>query len=335
MYLRNSLTILWHVAHAVPTGDSSLLYGTLQTKMRFTQKNQATNGGNMLAEGTLSIVDAYKDGSLNRRSFLDRLIAITGSMASAHLLLESTGLAGTVVSRLESSQINVQSDTITYASADGTKVSGYLSSPQQKGKFPGLIVIHENRGLNEHIRHVTRRFAAQGFIALAPDLLSRKGGTGSMASPDAAREAIMSISNEVALADMNAALEFLNRQEDVRKDHLGSVGFCWGGARSFLLATSSNLLKAAVVFYGSAPPEENLATVQCPVLGLYGETDERITSRVPEVAEAMKKNGKQFTYKIYPGAGHAFFNDTSERYNADAAKDAWKRANDFLRDHLK
>ena len=288
----------------------------------------------MLAAGTLSIVKAYRTGSLNRRSFLDRLIAITGSMAAAHLLLESTGLASTLVSQVESSQINVESGTVTYPSADGTSVSGYLSSPQGKGKFPGLIVIHENRGLNEHIRDVTRRFAAQGFVALAPDLLSRKGGTGSMPSPDAARDAIMSVSNEVALADLNAALAYLDKQKNVQKGHLGCVGFCWGGARSFLLATASDLLKAAVVFYGSAPPEENLATIHCPVLGLYGETDERITSRVPEVAETMKKKDKQFTYKIYPGAGHAFFNDTSDRYNADAAKDAWDRANEFLRKHL-
>jgi carboxymethylenebutenolidase len=289
----------------------------------------------MLAEGTLPIIDAYKNGSLNRRSFLDRLIAIFGSMAAAHLFLESTGLAGTLVSQVESSQINVDSDTISYPSTNQINVGGYLSKPQGKDKFPGVIVIHENRGLNEHTRDVARRFAAQGFVALAPDLLSRKGGTGSMASPDAAREAISTVSNEEAIADLIAGLEFLNRQENVKRGHIGSVGFCWGGARSFLLATSTDLLRAAVVFYGSAPPMETLKNIQCPVLGLYGASDERITSHVPEVAEAMRKNDKQFEYKIYPGAGHAFFNDTGERYNADASKDAWVRVNEFLHKQLK
>ena len=288
----------------------------------------------MFTDATLPVVDAYRNGSLNRRSFLDHLIAITGSMAAAHLFLESTGLADTLISHVESSQVNVESNIITYPSTNETIITGYLTKPPGKNKFPAVIVIHENRGLNEHTRDVARRFAAEGFIALAPDLLSRKGGTGSMSSPDAAREAISTISNEEAIADLIAGLEYLNRQEDVKSGHLASVGFCWGGARSFLLATSTDLLMAAVVFYGSAPPMESLKNITCPVFGLYGETDERITTHVPEVAEAMKKNGKQFTYKIYHGAGHAFFNDTGERYNENAAKDAWVRVNDFLHKHL-
>ena len=126
------------------------------------------------------------------------------------------------------------------------------------------------------------------------------------------------------MKDLKEHLAYLNKQADVETGQLASIGFCWGGARSFLLATESELLKAAVVFYGSAPTEEQLAKVKCPVLGIYGETDERITSKVPEVAAAMKKYGKSYEYKIYPGAGHAFFNDTGERYSAEAAKDAWE-----------
>lgn len=282
-----------------------------------------------------TIVEAYQSGTLNRRSFMSRLIALTGSMAAAHLLLESSGLAGTLVSAIESQEMKVSSETVKYESTNGVSVSGYLSTPQGKGKFPGVIVIHENRGLNDHTRDVARRFAAEGFAALAPDLLSRKGGTAAMASPDKAREAIMTLSAEEAMADLKAGLAYLNKHTRVKSGLLGSVGFCWGGARSFLLATESERLRAAVVFYGSAPEKEKLAQVRCPVLGLYGETDERITSRVPEVAEAMKKAGKQFEYKIYPGAGHAFFNDTGERYNADAAKDAWTRTLAFLRENLK
>ena len=281
------------------------------------------------------IVGEYSKNELNRREFLTRLIAVTGSMAAAHLLLESSGLAQTVVSKIESKQSKVDSETIKYTSAKDVNVSGYLSVPQAKGKFPAIIVIHENRGLNDHTRDVARRFAAEGFVALAPDLLSRKGGTGSMETPDKAREALSTLSAEDALIDLEAGLAYLNKHKKVKKGQLGSVGFCWGGARSFLMAAESKLLRAAVVFYGSAPPAGKLAQVRVPVLGIYGETDERITSKVPEVDEVLKKSGKQYEYKIYPGAGHAFFNDTGERYNETAAKDAFMRTLTFLRTKLK
>lgn len=288
-----------------------------------------------MSERVESIVEEYRGGSLDRRAFLARLVALTGSMAAAHLLLETTGLAGGLVSEIESRQFQVTSGAVNYPGPGGAALSGYLSAPEGKGRHPGVVVIHENRGLNDHTRDVARRFAAEGFTALAPDLLSRKGGTASMASPDKAREAISTVSAEEATADLNAALAYLDRHARVRSGRLASVGFCWGGARSFLLAADGRPLRAAVVFYGSAPPPEKLTRVRVPVLGIYGETDERITSRVPEVAEAMKKAGKKFEYKIYPGAGHAFFNDTGQRYDPAAAKEAWARTLSFLRANLK
>ena len=282
-----------------------------------------------------SLVEAYRGGELDRRAFLARLIATTGSMAAAHMLLESSGLASTLVSDVESRKADVSSETVTYPGPGDTKLSGYLSAPKGTGRHPAVMVIHENRGLNDHTREVARRFAAEGFTALAPDILSRKGGTGSMASPDAAREAIGTIPAEQAIEDLKAGLAWLDAHPRVQRGKLATVGFCWGGARSFLLAADSDRLAAAVVFYGSAPPPEKLAAVRVPVLGLYGETDERITSQVPAVADTMKKAGKSFDYKIYPGAAHAFFNDTGERYNAEAAKDAWTRTLAFLRKNLK
>jgi carboxymethylenebutenolidase len=282
-----------------------------------------------------AIVEEYKGGALDRRAFISRLVAVTGSMGAAHLWLESTGLAETLVSARESRASKVSSETIKYPSAGGTSVSGYLSAPEAGGKFPAVVVIHENRGLNDHTRDVARRFAAEGFVALAPDLISRKGGTGAMESPDKAREALAAIPAADALTDLKAGLAFLNKHAKVKNGRLGSVGFCWGGARSFLLAAESELLRAAVVFYGSAPPPEKLAEVRVPVLGLYGERDERITSQVPVVAETLQKSSKRFEHKIYAGAGHAFFNDTGERYHAEAAKDAWTRALAFLRENLK
>ena len=279
-------------------------------------------------------VTEYREQGLSRRAFLGKLIAATGSMAAAHLLLEKSGLAATLVSDTESKRANVASKSITYPGGSEKPVSGYLSMPEGKGPFPAVIVIHENRGLNEHTRDVARRFAAEGFVALAPDLLSRQGGTDKMESPDAARTAIMAMDPADAIADLEAGLKYLASQPNVDADQLGSVGFCWGGARSFTLATASKLLHACVVFYGSTPPLETLDKVHCPVLGLYGGTDERITSKVPETAEAMKKAGKDFTYHVYEGAGHAFFNDTGPNYNPEAAKDAWTRTLAFLRKTL-
>ncbi len=275
----------------------------------------------------------YRKGALNRREFLVRLITVTGSMAAAHLLMEQSGLAQ-VVSEKETQNAKITASDVLFPNGD-LQIRGYLSAPSGEGRFPGVLVIHENRGLNEHTRDVARRFAAQGFVALATDALSRRGGTGAMKTPDEARTAIGTISAEEALADLEAGLAYLDTLPNVQTGKLGSVGFCWGGARSFALAAQSTRLKAAVVFYGSAPATEKLAAVKCPILGLYGETDERITSQVPQVAAALKAAGKSFDHKIYAGAGHAFFNDTGERYNAEAAKDAWTRTLEFLRANLK
>jgi carboxymethylenebutenolidase len=281
-----------------------------------------------------NIVDEYRAEKIDRRGFLSRLIALTGTYAAAHLLLEQTGLAQTVVSDKESKKANVDSSVVEYKNG-AVNLSGYLSKPLKKGKYPAIIVIHENRGLNEHTRGVARRFAEAGYVALATDGLSRSGGTASFETPDKAREAIGKLDMTEVMSDLNASLDFLNSHQNVKKDRLASIGFCWGGARSFLLAAEPNKLKAAVVFYGTAPASEQLAKVHCPVLGIYGETDTRITSKVPEVDAEMKKLKKSFEYKVYDGAGHAFFNDTGDRYNAAAAKDAWVRTLAFLKKNVK
>ncbi len=280
------------------------------------------------------LVEAYRASRLRRREFLARVTAVTGSYALAHHWLETSGVAATVVSPQESAAAGVDSSTEKYPSGD-VQAEGYLSRPRKPGRHPGILVIHENRGLNEHIRDVARRFAAQGFAALAPDALARRGGTASMENPDKARDAIGTLTPEEVMRDLMAGFDFLTERKEVDLRRIASIGFCWGGARSFLLATANPKLRAAVVFYGTTPPAEKLAAIACPVLGIYGEKDERITGRVPETAEQMKKAGKRFEYKIYPGADHAFFNDTSPtRYHAEAAKDAWALTLKFLRAHL-
>lgn len=282
-----------------------------------------------------NIVEQYKSEKLDRRGFLTKIIALTGTYAAAHLLLEQTGLAQTVVSDKESKKAKVDSMEVKYENGD-VKLSGYLSKPLKKGKYPAILVIHENRGLNEHTRDVARRFAANGYVALAADALSRSGGTASFDTPESVREAFGALDMNLVISDLNAGLDFLNKHKNVKKNRLASIGFCWGGARSFLLATEPNNLQAAVVFYGTAPTDEQLSKVHCPVLGIYGETDNRITSKVTEVAAEMEKLKKNYDYKIYDGAGHAFFNDTNpERYNAEAAENAWEMTLKFLKKNVK
>ncbi len=282
-----------------------------------------------------NIVEEYRSERLNRRGFFTRLIAVTGTYATAQLFLEQSGLAATLVSDVESKKFDVDSSTVEYMNGD-VKLSGYLSKPKKKGKYPAILVIHENRGLNDHTRDVARRFAAEGFVALAVDALSRKGGTAAMDTPEKVREAFSAIPATDVMSDLNAGLAFLNSHKSVKKNKLASIGFCWGGARSFLLSTEPNKLAAAVVFYGTAPTEEQLAKVHAPVFGVYGEKDARITDKVPEVAATMKKLGKSYEHKIYSGAEHAFFNDTNQqRYNAESAKDAWTQTLAFLRKNLK
>ncbi len=272
----------------------------------------------------------YAAGKIDRRELLARLNRLLGGYAGTQLFLESSGAAAQVVAPQEAQKMGVDSDTVRYP-GEGTEIEAYLARPRRPGRQPAVLVIHENRGLNEHTREVARRFAAEGFVSLAPDALSRKGGAASMESPDKAREAIGTLTPAEILADLKAGFRYLQALPGVDPRRISSVGFCWGGARSFHLAVETPVLHRAVVFYGSPPPENRLASIQCPVLGLYGEKDERITSTVTATAEALKKLGKKYTYKIYAGADHAFFNDTGPRYDAAVSKDAWARALEFLR----
>ena len=280
------------------------------------------------------ITEDYLDGKLDRRKFFWRMSAALGSYTLVHHYLETSGLAAGAITTLESSQRNVASSEIQYPSGDHQVIAS-LNIPSGEGPFPAIIVIHENRGLNDHTRDLARRFAAEGYVALAPDLLSRKGGTAAATSPDHARELIGEISWDDAIEDLLAAHRYLEQLPESRGQKVGSIGFCWGGARSFLLATADSDLAACVVFYGTPPAAEQLDKIQCPVMGVYGELDQRVTSTVESTARALKEKGKSFEYTIYPGAQHAFFNDTrQERYHEESALDAWQRTLTFFDKHL-
>jgi carboxymethylenebutenolidase len=213
---------------------------------------------------------------------------------------------------------------------DTTDVSGYIARPKADGKFPGVIVIQEWWGLVPHIKDVAERFAAEGFIAIAPDLYHGQTAT----EPDGAMQLARSLAWDSALHDLKATAKHFSRLENFN-GKVGCVGFCMGGGLTYRLAAHSNVLSAAVIFYGSSPNQlEEAKSVKAPILGLYGEADTRITSQVPALVEALKANGVDVETHVYPGAPHAFFNNESPAYREEAAKDAWAKTLAFFRKHL-
>jgi len=177
---------------------------------------------------------------------------------------------------------------------------------------------------------VARRFAAEGFVTLAPDLLSRIGTTAKMKTPEEATEAIAALPLLDTIADLRGGFDFLAQRPEVDSQKIACVGFCWGGWRSFMLATVEPKLYRAIVFYGSSP-DSGFEKIQAPVLAHYAKWDNRITGNALWTDEKMKQAGKKFQYYVYPDTDHAFFNDTGPRYNPQAAKLAWTRTLEFLR----
>ena len=289
-----------------------------------------------MAEEIKQMLQEYRDGKISRREFIHKALVLTGSLVAATTLVDALAPTTSYANLVDPNDPALISSDIKYSSTDGASIGAYLTRPKGEGRLPAVLVLHENRGLVDHIRDVARRLAKAGYVALAPDLLSRQGGTGSFASPDAVIEAIGKVDEEVITKDLTGGINYLKGQNYVRANKIGVVGFCWSGGHVMLILTRNKDLAAGVVYYGRNPKNlDDVKNISGPVLASYGEKDERITSGVPALEEAMKKYGKSFEYKIYPGAQHAFNNDTNpQRYNAEAAKDAWGRTLEFFKKHL-
>ena len=283
-----------------------------------------------------AMLQEYREGRISRREFIHRAVVLTGSLVAATTLVDLVGPQTSHANLVDPNDSALISSDIKYSSTDGAAIGAYLTRPKGGGSFPAVVVLHENRGLVDHIRDVARRLAKAGYVALAPDLLSRQGGTGSFASPNAAIEGIRKVDEEGVTKDLTGGINYLKGQNYVLTNKIGVVGFCWSGGQATLILTRNRDLAAGVVYYGRNPNDlDDVKNISAPVLASYGEKDERITAGVPALEEAMKKHGKSFEYKIYPGAQHAFNNDTNpQRYNAEAAKDAWGRTLEFFKKHL-
>jgi carboxymethylenebutenolidase len=292
----------------------------------------------------------YRAGRLDRREFLRRVLAMAGSQAAALALLATLGegvAAGEVASLQAQAPPPQQTGGVTVPPDDPAlqvgavrlpgqegEVRGYLARPRRQPQAPGLVVVHENRGLVEHVKDVARRLAKVGYVALAVDLASHEGGTERFSDPAQVTAVLGRTSVDTLVGMLLAAVAYLRTQPFVRAERLGAVGWCFGGGMVWRLVTRSPELRAAVAFYGPNPPLEDVPRIRAAVLGIYGELDQRINQGIPALREALQRAGVVHELVVYPGADHAFFNDTGARYHPQAARQAWERALDWLRRYL-
>lgn len=322
-------------------------------------------GQYLIAEYT----EDYRQGRITRRDALRRIAAITGSLALATTALAGctpTGGAGSTPATgattptgggtpaatptVRAGAAIVSTPTMAAGTPaplaiidqrleiphQGNMLIAYLTRPQTGGPYPIVLVCHENRGLTDHIKDVTRRAATAGYVAVAVDLLYRQGGTDRITDPAVIAAALgRDARPDDFVADFQAALNYVKSQPYARADRVGMVGFCFGGGITWRVATKTPELRAAVPFYGPNPPLEDVPGIRAAVLAIYGENDANINRGIPAIEEAMKANGKIFEKIIYSNAGHAFHNDTGANYNPEAARDAWAKTLAWFERYLK
>ena len=309
-------------------------------------------------------VEEYQERTMTRRELLRRSLLATGSLAmtaSTLLLLgcgddddsdassqpsgaatspssattrpeataQATGTAAPLSTAGAEANADIVAEDITIA-GPASDLFAYIARPEVEGAYPAILVIHENRGLLPHFKDVARRYAAEGFVALAIDLASRFGGT------ETAADRLGQIPPEDLVADLQAGLDYLKQQDFVRAGALGVTGFCFGGGYTFDMAAASPDIKAAVPYYGTARRalSMGLSETDAAVLVMYGETDTRITSESTDVEAALEQAGVPSEIVIHEGAGHAFFNDTGGRYHPEAAEAAWTATLAWFRQYL-
>lgn len=279
----------------------------------------------------INLFDEYTHKPLKRDDFLKKLAKLTGSMAAALTVLPLLEVNYVHAETVTQQDDRIKTESVTFPGSD-TTMKGYLARPTAAGKYPSVVVIHENRGLNPHIEDVTRRLALAGFVALAPDALSASGGT--PADETQMRELFGKLDPQKTRENFEKALDYLKtRPESTGK--VGCVGFCWGGAMANQLAVHYPDLKAAVPFYGRQPEAADVPKIKAAVQLHYGGLDERVNAGIPAYEEALKKAGVPYELYVYEGAQHAFNNDTAPtRYNEAAAKLAWERTTKFLKTKL-
>jgi len=286
----------------------------------------------MMSQEIADLVGKCCDGLLDRREFVKRLALIAGSAAVADALLPLLGRDAAWAQITAKDDARLSAESIKYPGESG-EVRAYFARPKGDAKLAGVVIIHENRGLNAHIEDVTRRIALEGFLAMAPDALSPLGGT-----PEDSEKApalFGQLDKEKNTKNFVAAAKYL-MTHPLSTGKVGVVGFCWGGAMANQMAVYSPDVVAAVPYYGAAPAPEDVPKIKASLLLHYAGIDERINAGIPAFEAALKAASVNYKIFMYEGAQHAFNNDTAPtRYNKDAAQLAWQRTISFLKEKLK
>jgi len=286
-----------------------------------------------IPQEAFDLYDYYCHNKIDRRTFIEKLsVYAVGGITVAALLssmtpdYHSTRTISSDDERLQSSEY------LMYPSPKGGgQIKGLLSTPAGNGKFPGIVVVHENRGLNPYIEDVGRRCAVDGFISLAPDALTPLGGY--PGNDDEGRAMQAKRTREEMLEDFIAAYEFLKNHPKCN-GKVGVVGFCFGGWISNMMAVRIPDLKAAVPYYGGQPESAEVAQIKAPLLVIYAELDTRVNAGWPAYEAALKAQGKNYQMINFPGVNHGFHNNTTPRYDEAAAKEAWEKTIAFFRKNI-
>jgi carboxymethylenebutenolidase len=280
----------------------------------------------------IELYDQYARGSLDRREFLQKLAYLAGGTAAALTLLSSLENKNAAAEIVAGDDPRLHTEYLNYPGATG-EVRAYLARPKADGKLPGVVVIHENRGLNSHIEDVNRRVALEGFLAIAPDALSPVGGT--PADPDQARSLMGKLDSQSTIKNYTAAVKYL-KTHSMTTGKVGIIGFCWGGGMANQVAVNSPDLIAAVPYYGMQAAAEDVPQIKAALLLHYAGLDERVNAGIPAFEAALKAASVNYQLYMYEGVKHAFNNDTTpERYSREASELAWQRTISFLKQKLK
>lgn len=281
-----------------------------------------------IKQEVFDLYDDYAHNRIDRRVFMQKLstYAVGGLTLASLMSFLMPDYTGAIQIKPEDPRL--KSEYLNYQSAHGRTMKALLSRPvDAKQKLGGIVVVHENRGLNPHIEDVARRAALAGFISLAPDMLTPLGGY--PGTDDQGRELQSKRDRHEMLEDFIAAAEFLKSNKECN-GKVGVVGFCFGGWISNMMAARIPDLFAAVPFYGGQPPAEDVVNIKAPLLLHYAELDTRVNEGWPAYEAALKENKKEFTAYIYPATNHGFHNDTTPRYDKAAAELAWNRTIEFF-----
>jgi carboxymethylenebutenolidase len=282
----------------------------------------------------LKLFDGYIHGALGRRDFLDRAAKYAVGGFTAAAMLESLSPNYAWAEQISKDDSRIKAEYLTYASPQGSgTVRGYFARPANaSGKLPGMVVIHENRGLNPYIEDVARRLAVENCVAFAPDALSPLGGF--PGDEEKAAKLFSQLDPAKRTEDLLAAVPYLKTRPECN-GRVGAVGFCFGGTVVNIMAVRFPDLAAAVPFYGGQPGAADAAKIRAPLLLHYAALDERTNAGWPALEQVLKANGVKYHMYMYPGTNHGFHNDTTPRYDEAAAKLAWSRTVAFLKANLK